>query len=314
MPSRHDTAEDPPEEEAVLSWVDSLSNWGRWGSTDELGTLNLITPDARRRGASLVREGIAVPLAWDLDPSVHDRHGYVHRYMIESGDGTGASPPVHAAGTKKRASYPMEYLGLAFHGVSVTHLDAPAHCLWDGRMYNGFPASAVTSRHGARYGAVNVARHGVSGRGILIDLGEFDRPVHPSDVEEAERRQGISVEPGDLVLLRVGISARRKAGRPDPATRGGWHASMMPWLRSRDVALIGSDAPQETFPTGYHEIESPVHVIGLVAMGLWLVDNCDLESLAERCQELERWEFQLSVQPLPVRGGTGSPVAPVALF
>ena len=297
-----------PTEEELLAWIESLRNWGRWGPEDELGTLNLITPEVRRRGASLVSEGLAVPLAWELDPPSHDRHGLVQRYMMESG------APGDAAEAGSRACFPKEYFGFAYHGLLMTHLDAPPHCVWDGQIYNGFAGSTVTTAKGALRAGVQVAAQGFSGRGILIDLGEFDRGALPSDVEAAERRQGVSVQPGDMVLLRVGVSRRRKAGLPAAESSGGWHAGMLPWLHDRDVALIGSDAPQEARPTGYRVVASPIHVVGLVSMGLWLLDNCDLEALAETCQRLGRWEFQLSVQPLPVRGGTGSPVAPVATF
>ena len=297
-----------PSEEQLISWIETLKNWGRWGPDDELGTLNLITPEVRRRGASLVREGLAIPLAWELDPPIQDRHGLVQRYMMESGSSYEPSPDA------ARARYPKEYFGFAFHGLSTTHLDAPPHCIWDGKIYNGFPGETVTTSKGALRAGVQVARQGFSGRGILIDLGDFEHGVLPSDVEEAERRQNVFVESGDMVLLRVGVSARRKAGLVAAETNGGWHAAMLPWLRSRDVALVGSDAPQEVRPTGYTVVASPIHVVGLVSMGLWLLDNCDLEELAETCRRLGRWEFHLSVQPLPVSGGTGSPVAPVATF
>jgi kynurenine formamidase len=297
-----------PSEGDLLAWIETLRNWGRWGPEDELGTLNLITPAVRRRGAGLVREGIAVPLAWELDPPTHDGHGMVQRYMMESG--AQGDPTSEDA----RACFPMEYIGFAFHGLMTTHLDAPPHCIWDGQIYNGFPGHTVTTARGALRSGVQVARQGFSGRGVLIDLGEFDRGAFPADVEEAERRQGVHVEPGDMVLLRVGVSARRRAGLPAADRNGGWHAAMLPWLRQRDVALIGSDAAQEARPTGYEVVASPIHIVGLVSMGLWLLDNCDLEGVAETCARLGRWEFQLTVQPLPVRGGTGSPVAPVATF
>lgn len=297
-----------PNEDEVLSWIESLRNWGRWGNEDELGTLNLITPEVRRRGASLVREGLAVPLAWELDPPNHDQHGLVQRYMMEAG-GTG-----DPAKEDSRVCFAKDYFGFAYHGLLTTHLDAPPHCIWDGQIYNGFDGGTVTTARGALRAGVQGARDGFSGRGILIDLGEFDRGVFPSDVEEVERRHGVHVEPGDMLLLRIGVSARRKAGLPPAKRNGGWHAAMLPWLRDRDVALIGCDAPQECRPSGYRVVPSPVHVVGLVSMGLWLLDNCDLEALALTCERLGRWDFQLTVLPLPVRGGTGSPVAPVATF
>src|SRR5437763_13229819 len=97
-------------------------------------------------------------------------------------------------------------------------------------------------------------------------------------------------------------------------TQLGWHAACLPRLRERGAAVMGSDTANDVSPSGYSRIALPVHVIGLVAMGLWLVDNCDLEELATTCESLSRWEFLLSVSPLRLTGLTGSAVNPIATF
>jgi kynurenine formamidase len=129
---------------------------------------------------------------------------------------------------------------------------------------------------------------------------------------------GVDPTAGDAVLLRTGYAARRRArGREDLRTVGfpGWGASCLPWLRERDIAVIGADTAQDARPNPYPALfPGPVHRVGIVAMGLWLVDNCDLEELADACARHGRWEFQFLVAPLPIEGGTGSPANPLAVF
>ncbi|MET7706428.1 cyclase family protein [Micromonospora sp. NPDC005413] len=139
--------------------------------------------------------------------------------------------------------------------------------------------------------------------------------VFPDDLEEAERRQGVRVRSGDAVLLRTGYGrARHEAGEASVFTQAGWHASCLPWLHERGVALIGADTPQDVQPSGYEDVLMPVHAVSLVAMGLWLLDNCDLEACAATAAELGQWDLQLAVAPVRFAGTSGSPVNPIATF
>ena len=173
--------------------------------------------------------------------------------------------------------------------------------------------------------SVDTLRHGIVGRAILLDIPalrdtqwlEPGDPVFPDDLEAAAERVGVRVEPGDILLCRLGTMARRAALGPSTEVfvlRPGLHASCMPWLHHHQVAALGSDGAQDLNPSGYESLTVPVHQIGMVAMGLCLIDNCDLEELATTCQRLGRWEFLLTVAPLRVENGTGSPVNPIALF
>jgi kynurenine formamidase len=139
--------------------------------------------------------------------------------------------------------------------------------------------------------------------------------VFPDDLEEAERRQGVRVRSGDAVLLRTGYGrVRHEGGAAAGFRQAGWHASCLPWLQEREVALIGADTPQEVQPSGYEEVLMPVHAVGLVAMGLWLLDNCDLEACVTTAAELGQWDFHLAVAPVRFAGTSGSPVNPIATF
>jgi kynurenine formamidase len=223
----------------------------------------------------------------------------------------------------RRWGFSAERLGLTFHGNTVTHLDSPCHVFWDGAMYNGRPHTLVDPGSGSAWAAVTAAADGIVTRGVLLDVAavrgvpwlEPGQGVFPDDLEEAERRQGVRVGSGDAVLLRTGGGRARHEGALEAGfAQAGWHASCLPWLHERGVALIGADTPQDVQPSGYAGVLMPVHAVGLVAMGLWLLDNCDLERCAATAAELGRWEFQLAVAPLRLAGTSGSPVNPVATF
>lgn len=318
-----------PSESQILSWFDELSNWGRWGDSDELGTLNLITPEIRRIAAGLVRVGKRVSCAWDIEPAVSSK---VQRFMINVGQGLQDRHRIHrpsssSHGADDRMNGAAEWLGMMFHGTSVTHIDALSHIFWDGRMYNGKPAELVTAELGASVNDVRAAKEGIFTRGVLLDIADTrgvdwlqdGEGVFPEDLEAAERASGVRVGQGDAVLVRTGFGRRRPRGGPhehdlDEDGQAGLHAATLPWLKERGVALIGCDTATDVVPSGYPEIALPVHVIGIASMGLWEIDNCNFEMLAETCSTLARWEFLFSVDPLPVAGATGSPINPMATF
>ncbi|MFF5074236.1 cyclase family protein [Micromonospora olivasterospora] len=187
----------------------------------------------------------------------------------------------------RRWGFSSERLGITFHGNTLTHVDSPCHIFWDGTMYNGRSHSLVDAATGSAWAAVTAAANGIVTRGVLLDVArvrdvpwlEPGQGVFPEDLEEAERRQGVRVRSGDAVLLRTGYGrVRHEAGAASGFTQAGWHASCLPWLREREVALIGADTPREVQPSGYEDVLMPVHAVSLVAMGLWLLDNCDLTS------------------------------------
>ncbi len=195
----------PPSEADVLAFHEKLSNWGRWGPGDQLGTLNLITPDVRKRAAALVREGISVSCAQDLItvPQEGDIFGPVHRFMFMTGEGLGdehrVQPPHPVPGVDmSRMAGAGEYIGMVFHGTNVTHVDALSHMFWDRKTYNGGPAELVNAMLGATNLAVTGMKDGIVTRGVLVDmpalrgvdwLGPGDG-VFPEDLEAAEERYG----------------------------------------------------------------------------------------------------------------------------
>ena len=317
-----------PSEAELLGYFDELSNWGRWGGDDVLGTLNLVTEANRLRATGLVRTGRLVSCAWDIDTTEHPGESGVapRRLMVSTGQGLADPdrwlPP--GVATAPRGSSASEHWLLHPHGFRLTHLDGLSHMFWDGKMYNGRPAELVTAAAGATVLDITAARGGIVTRGILLDAAahrgvDWLEPGDGVTVDEVEamlRERGLEVDPGDAVLLRTGYGAKvaqqgRDLGR---VGRAGWHASCLPWLRAHDVAVIAADTAQDAGPSGYPGLTFPVHFVGIVAMGLWLVDNCQLEALAATCRELDRWEFSLTLAPLGFVGATGSPVNPLAMF
>jgi kynurenine formamidase len=289
-------------------WKVELSNWGRWGKDDQLGALNLITAAKRREAAALVKDGFSVSLARDVDTekAVDNPQPY-ERSMLAIGS---------------------DRLGVAFHGVAHTHLDSLAHIHYDGVFYNGYKPdeAAVMKRGGHERNSIINVKNGIFTRGVLIDLPrlrgvpylEPDAPIYAQDIEAWEKMAGVKVTAGDALFIRTGRWARRAAlGAWDTSRTGkrpGPSVSMIPWLKQRDIALLGSDVPPSVAPSDLAGEPGPVHDFVLVTLGVHLFDNCDLEALAEAAAARKRWDFLLTVAPLPIRGGTGSPVNPIATF
>jgi kynurenine formamidase len=317
--------------DTVVDYMSTLSNWGRWGVADRLGTVNLVTDECRRAAAGQVTAGISVSCAHDIDPTAVDPIHQFHRYMVVSGEGLSDAHRVpHMAGAKpdQRWSPSREYIGMVFHGPRVTHLDAPSHMAWDGKVYNGYPAERVNSVSGALDLPVSALQAGVTTRGVLLDVVTSRGPggveggsrIGPDELVRIEAQEGVEVHDGDVVFLRTGSAFA--AGGDGPAiwnwqdAKSGWSAACLPWFRERGVAMIGHDGSNDAAPSGYESVDfpTPIHVVSLVAMGLWLLDNVALDELALTCQRLQRWEFMISVAPWRLLGGTGSPVNPIATF
>ena len=242
--------------------------------------------------------------------------------MMLPDDLKGLNPPGGA-----RSGEVAEQVLIGTHEHWGTHVDGLNHVYWDGKMYNGYPGSAVTALGGAATGDIAHLDAGIVSRGVLLDATKLlgvksvdpGYAVKPEQLEEMEKRQGVKVREGDIIFLRTGWDTRyREAGAPIPYSAGfpGWHASCLPWFHKRGVAAIGNDSGQEPMPSGFEwsEIPYPIHTVGIISMGLWLIDWCNLEALAAKCAELKRFEFLMSIGTLRIPGTSGSPVQPIAMF
>jgi kynurenine formamidase len=297
----------PVDKAKMEQWKKDLSNWGRWGKDDQIGALNLITPAKRKQAAALIKEGFTVSLALDADTvkSIDNPNPYDHKML-----GIGS-----------------DYIGVAMHGWAHTHLDSLAHVNYDGVFYNGYtPDPKVVEKEvGHAKNSIGNMKNGIVTRGVLIDVPrlkgvpylEPGTPIYIEDIEAWEKKAGVKVSSGDALFIRTGVwPYRAKFG---PYVRGrngkdaGLDATVIPWLKQRDVAVLGSDHPQGVNPSKT-EMPNAVHDFALVTLGVPLLDNCDLEALATAAAARNRWEFYLTVAPLPVKGATGSPVNPIATF
>jgi kynurenine formamidase len=292
-------------------WMKEFSNWGRWGAKDQKGAVNLITPEVRRRAAALVKDGVSVSLSRDTD-------------KVKAADnGRPFGHTMIATGSDPNPMFAMDTYTMSHHGASLTHMDALSHMVYNGTLYNGYPATTV-DKDGAHELAVNAYKDGLFSRGILIDIPrlkgvkylELSTPIYPSDLDAWEKKAGLKIRSGDIVFVRTGRWARRAEKGPwdtDKASAG-LHISSVRWLKQRDIAVLGSDVHAELMPSPVPGIAYPVHQLVLIAMGVPMLDNCDLEALSDAAAARGRWEFLLTVAPLSVPLGTGSALNPIATF
>lgn len=292
----------------VDRWMTTLSNWGRWGADDHRGTLNLITPAKRKEAAALVRDGVSVSLA----------------HTVDRAPAPDSPRPLGQEMTLDAAGHAMETYTIWYHGSVITHIDALCHYSFEGKIFNGFPRSRIAQGPGCVDNGVEQQKAGYMTRGVLVDLPLLKRvpflkpgtPVYPSDLEAWERYAGIRIASGDALFLRTGRWAKRAADGPWNVAReaAGFHASVLPWLKQRDVALLGNDAVNDVQPSGIADSPRPIHQVAIVALGLPLIDVMDLEDVAKEAEQRRRWDFLVTFAPVPVLGGTGFPINPIATF
>ncbi|MHB8669053.1 MAG: cyclase family protein [Acidimicrobiales bacterium] len=294
-----------------------VNNWGRWGDGDELGTLNLITPEVVRAAAGCIKRGatfsLALPLGLD-GPQTGAIPGRVNpiRTMVAINDAFTGDP------TQFCTSDDVVTMGLQ----AATHWDSLAHVSYANRLYNGFPAATITAHGAQRCGIDKI--HTLVSRGVLLDVARakgLDRlqpgyALRAEDLDAAQDLARVDVSPGDVVLLRTGQMQLLKAGDklgygvPNPGP------SMMTveWFHDHDVAAVATDnLAFEVFPCERPDCLLPVHLLHLVEMGMTQGQNFDLEALAIDCAEDGVYEFFLDASPQPFVGGVGTPVNPVAI-
>ena len=297
---------------------ESVKNWDLWGPNDVMGTLNYLTSALVTRAATLVKSGRSISMAIPINtiagpdnssPAIH------HMTQLHDWD--------IGSGTLRFAS---DFLGINFHGDCHTHIDALCHLAYADRLYGDRPASSVTS-HGARTLAIDDYAHGITGRGVLLDIPRLrDVPylepgeaVTRAELEEAERAQDVRLEEGDIFVFRTGHHRRRLERGPwDNGYTGegkaGLHVDTIPWMHERKIAMFMPDGDGETVPSTVDGILFPIHPLQIVAMGMAVSDSLNLEDIATACEEEQRWEFMVVACPLRLPRGTGSPFNPIAIL
>ncbi len=310
---------------AVEELIRNVSNWGRFGEDDELGTANLITPEKRLQAARCVRSGEALSLAVDFEPDTPQFKASYRLNPQRSMVATGTDVK-----TGRQSAYGIEGHGFADDMVvmslqAATQWDSLAHVFHEYRMYNGRDCALVGAK-GAEANDIAVLRDRVVSRGVLADVAaqlgvEALAPDHHITVAELEATlaaQDVEVGSGDVLLVRTGHLGRirredawdRFVESDEPGL--GWDA--LPWLRDRDVAAVAADNwAFEVVPSRYH-LPLPFHAIGIVYMGLLVGEIFELDELARSCRARGAWDFLFSAPPLPFLGAVGSPVNPIAVL
>jgi len=315
-----ETGPPAPSSDDLARLFESLKNWGRWGDDDEIGALNHLTPAHRAAAAALVSDGVTVSLAHDLPVRPTPENPYpAEHHMLASGDARDATGIPGYEATR-------DYVGSHVHGLGVTHIDALCHMFVRSHMYNGGVPSLVRS-DGARRNSVMSLADGLVGRGVLLDIAgalgveyvESTTMVTVAHLEAAEAAEEVRVGTGDILMVATGRDSRRRGqgGTLNPGVDGmaGMHPECLPWLHDRGIAVLGSDGISDAMPgLGVAEWPFPIHQIGIVAIGLHLIDNMALGTISEQCAARGRWEFLLTLAPLRIQGGTGCPVNPIAVL
>ena len=290
----------------------AFGNWGRWGADDEVGAANHLAPAAVLAALALPVTGEIVRLGQVLGhrDAPATRAGFDHFMLRDGGDyAAGAAAP----GGFKAAT---DQLSVRVHGTT-THLDALGHAWYGDELYNGFPADQVRSNGLQRLG-IDKAPPMLT-RGVLVDLpGPAGVDVLPAgheitgaEIQAALDASGVQLAAGDAVLLRTGWI--RMWGRDRAAYLGdrpGIGLDAAEYLARRDVTVVGADTSGvEVIPWAAGTV-CPVHQFLIRDCGIYLLEFLDLEQLAARAAST----FLFAMLPLPVRGGTGSPVSPVAVL
>jgi len=284
------------------------SNWGRWGKDDERGTLNFITEESRARGAAVVRTGRTVSLAHPISPTTLAGGGPLPH---------GLSPmpaPVQQmlSYTGSPAHALSDVLVVNTHHIAMTHIDALAHIPVDGQVYPGVPIDQAVTQGTLRHASTTPFAAGITTAGVLLDLASGSRlaPGHEvtaADLDVAEKRAGVRVQSGDALVVRGGWAVHRDLAELLPTMT----LDAVRWLAEREVSVLASDIGDPPPGLGGPPL---LHLVGLARLGLPLVDNADVSSLAAVCSELGSWNFLFVLGVLPIHGATGVPVNPLAIF
>lgn len=297
-----------------LRWRNEFKNWGKWGPNDRKGTTNHITPQKIQNVAKLVRSGISVSLAHPV-PQVAAADVNVNGLFRRSTNG------ISATGT-------TDNYQVNFHGTTVAHMDTWCHFFADGQMYNGIPVKGnITPGEGCKDGDVMIWKDGVTTRAVLYDIPQLKgvewidpmTPITRADLEAWEKKMGVRIGPGDIPLLYIGRWNRRAKMGAWAGQVAGYYADTIPWFREREPSFLAHDfnidwnprpgwGPEQGIPN------QPIHQAALNWMGINILECLDLEAAVQTARKLKRYEFLITFAPLPVEGGTGSPVNPVAIF
>jgi kynurenine formamidase len=297
-----------------------LSNWGRWGEDDEVGTLNFVTPDKRKQAAKLILSGKTFDLGMPFDQN-----------GPQAASGRWNFDPIHMMSLLPVAS-PDNADGMTGADDVIimplqcaTHWDGLAHVGYDGLYYNGVPVTVVTARYGATRNSYAKVNDRLISRGVLLDIPRLkgvealaeSTEITADDLAAAEERESVKVTSGDIVLVRTGWYQHFLAGDRARFIKGneaGLGISTLEWLYDREVAALATDQwAVEVLPSGVEGSFVPFHLVAIRDMGLTLGEMFNLEELAGDCAEDGVYDFFFCGTGLKISNSAGSPVTPMAI-
>ena len=316
-PAAQAPATPPPPDTATLrqqyeQWRKDFKTWGKWApiGQESKGATSLITPEKVQSAMKLVKNGIVVSLAHAEPQQVAadvGAAGLFHRTTLGITDG----------GT-------TDNYQISFHGQTVAHIDTWCHFFENGQMYNGVPVQGnLSPETGCAKGGIMNWKDGITTRAVLYDIAQLKgvdtvdpaMPIRRADLEAWEKKVGVKIGPGDIPLLYIGRWKRRAAMGAINSPVAGYYPDTIPWMHDRLPSFIGHDFNIDWNPRpGWEGMRNPIHVAVLNWMGINIVECLDLEQAVATARRLNRYEFAITFAPLPVEGGTGSPVNPIAIF
>jgi kynurenine formamidase len=308
---------------SVRALAKKYRNWGKWGTADELGTLNYITPAKIVAAAALVRQGKVFSLAIPFDGS-GPQTGYAGRtnplhFMLQDGGDIAAGAQDFIPGLRycdDAVTMPLQ---------CATQWDALSHIYFDGKMYNDRGPELVTSG-GARANSIDKLKDKIVSRGVLLDIPRHrgkdwldpGEAIYPADLDGAAQRHHVAVGRGDIVLIRTGqlaqVRANRSWGTYCGGTAPGLSVTVAEWLAANEIAGYATDTwGTEVIPNETPDVFQPLHCVAIVNMGMLVGEIFNLEELAADCAQDGVYEFLFVAPPLPITGAVGSPINPQAI-
>ncbi len=310
--------------QTVREWGGRYSNWGRWGADDQRGTLNLITRERVLAACALPRAGRVISCALPFDDKgpqdgFAGRFNPIHFMLADGGDALAGAQDFLPGGFR----YADDAVTMPLQ--CGTQWDALAHVFYDGKMYNDRDINLVTSS-GAKKNGIEHIKHDVVGRGVLLDLPrarsvpwlENGTPILPVELDACAEAVGVTIESGDIVLVRTGMMTRcleekswkGYCGGPAP----GLSIHCARWLFEREVAAVATDTwGVEVLPNETPDCFQPLHMISLRNSGVLFGEIFFLDDLADACAEDGGYAFLFTAPPLPITGAVGSPINPLAV-
>ena len=286
-----------------------LDNTGKWGQNDRLGTINYITSEKVKSSLKYIKKGVSVSLSFKITEDSLALNNFNSDKLSSYSHETNEL-------NLKGYNWVTDNFSISYHGHTHSHIDALNHLSHNGLYYNQLKSPD-------ELGVENL-KNGVLTKAILIDLPllkgkefvEAGYKISVKDIIEFEKKFNVKIERGDILLIRTGRWKQKEI-------KGEWnfllkstglHFNVMQFLSEREISILGSDGTNDSNPPLIEEEGSPIHKLSIVAMGMPLLDNLNLEQLSKKAKLFSTWEFFISVQPLKIDKGTGSPINAIALF